>query len=540
MTPDVQSKTIDHLGLVAGMYDELNIGKNIDRAIKQNPNCRNLSVGTLCKALVINGLGFVGRTLYMVETFFDGKPVESLLGPDVLPSQLNDSVLGRALDDIQRYGTTELYAELVPSICRQLGLDPQFAHMDSTDFHLDGRYNSDDPPASDSSVLHLTQGYSRDHRPDLNQIVLNLITDNEAGIPLHMQALSGNISDKSAFRDTVRQHIANLQNVTGFSCLVMDSAGYTADTISSFTEGQTWISRVPETLSECKELVGSTTALAPIDEKLSCRAVQSHYAQVEQRWLLVRSEEAYQREMKTLIKNTLSGSQKEAKAFETLCRQEFSCEADAAGALAKFEKKCRHIVVNDQEFIETAKYAGKGRPAKTQSPARYVYHIGGNISCLVKNFEDKERKKGKFVIATNELDEEKLPDLEMLRKYKGQSTVERGFRFLKDPWFVASNFFVNKPERVEALTFIMTLCLSVYAALEHKLRKKLAQADESIPNQVGKASSRPTARWVFSLFTGIHFLYGCQEQPLCLNLKEVHLKVLTLLGDPYRKYYLQV
>ena len=86
----------------------------------------------------------------------------------------------------------------------------------------------------------------------------------------------------------------------------------------------------------------------------------------------------------------------------------------------------------------------------------------------------------------------------------------------------------------------MTLCLSVYAALEHKLRKKLAQADESIPNQVGKASSRPTARWVFSLFTGIHFLYGRQEQPLCLNLKEVHLKVLTLLGDPYRKYYLQV
>ena len=172
------------------MYDELNIGENIDRSIKQNPNCRNLSIGTLCKALVINGLGFVGRTLYMVDTFFDGKPVDSLLGPDVNPSQLNDSVLGRALDEIQGYGTTELYAELVPTIFRQLGLDPKFSHMVSTDFHLDGRYNSDKPPEADSSVLHLTKGYSRDHRPDLNQVALSLITDNEAAIALHMEALN--------------------------------------------------------------------------------------------------------------------------------------------------------------------------------------------------------------------------------------------------------------------------------------------------------------------------------------------------------------
>jgi len=325
---------MDHLGLVAGMYDELNIGENIDRSIKQNPNCRNLSIGTLCKALVINGLGFAGRTLYMVDMFFDGKPVESLLGPGITPSQLNDSVLGRALDDIQRYGTTELYSELVPSICHQLGLDPKFAHTDSTDFNLDGRYNSDNPPEPDSSVLHLTRGYSRDHRPDLNQVVLNLITDNEAGIALHMEALSGNTSDKAAFRDTVRQHIANLQNVTGFSCLVMDSAGYTAGTISSFTQGQKWISRVPETLSECKKLVQSTAVLTPIDDKHSYRVVQSHYAEVEQRWLLVRSEDACKREMKTLVKNTLSGSQKEVKLFEKLCHQTFSCEADAASGVS--------------------------------------------------------------------------------------------------------------------------------------------------------------------------------------------------------------
>ena len=98
--------------------------------------------------------------------------------------------------------------------------------------------------------------------------------------------------------------------------------------------------------------------------------------------------------------------------------------------------------------------------------------------------------------------------------YKGQAKVERGFRFLKDPQFVASSFFVKKPKRVEALLFIMTLCLTLYAALEYKLRQKLEQEQQSLPNQLGKPVRNPTTRWVFALFAGIHFLYGAQDQPI--------------------------
>jgi transposase len=63
--------------------------------------------------------------------------------------------------------------------------------------------------------------------------------------------------------------------------------------------------------------------------------------------------------------------------------------------------------------------------------------------------------------------------------------------------------FVKKPERVEALVFIMTLCLTVYAALEYRIREALALEDEHIPNQLGKKVQNPTARWVFEIFTGI-------------------------------------
>jgi transposase len=55
-------------------------------------------------------------------------------------------------------------------------------HIDSTSFHYDGRANSDRPPEEDLATIHITKGYSRDHRPDLNQVSLQLIVEQQAGI----------------------------------------------------------------------------------------------------------------------------------------------------------------------------------------------------------------------------------------------------------------------------------------------------------------------------------------------------------------------
>lgn len=48
-----------------------------------------------------------------------------------------------------------------------------------------------------------------------------------------------------------------------------------------------------------------------------------------------------------------------------------------------------------------------------------------------------------------------------LDTYKSQQSVEREFRFLKSPNFLVSSFFLKKPERIEALLMVMTLCLMV-------------------------------------------------------------------------------
>src|ERR671918_411668 len=98
-----------------------------------------------------------------------------------------------------------------------------------------------------------------------------------------------------------------------------------------------------------------------------------------------------------------------------------------------------------------------------------------------------------FILATNELDATKLPPHEVLHGYKGQVRSERGFRFLKDPQFLAASLYLKKPERIMALLMVMTVCLLVYAALEYRIRTALKEQDATFPNQKGQPVQNPTA-----------------------------------------------
>jgi len=64
---EYKSYNMNHLGLVAGMYDELGIGRERNKIIIQDLGQRNISVGQAVKAMIINGLGFANRSLYLVS-----------------------------------------------------------------------------------------------------------------------------------------------------------------------------------------------------------------------------------------------------------------------------------------------------------------------------------------------------------------------------------------------------------------------------------------------------------------------------------------
>jgi transposase len=93
-------------------------------------------------------------------------------------------------------------------------------------------------------------------------------------------------------------------------------------------------------------------------------------------------------------------------------------------------------------------------------------HVTGALTSSLSAHEALVAPQSCFILATNELDEGALPAQALLAGYKGQKYVERRFRFLKDPRFLASSLYLRKPERIMALLMVMTISLLVYAALE--------------------------------------------------------------------------
>ena len=118
---DVEMARLDHFGLVAGVFDQLGIDEVIDARIPKGRH-HKLSHSQVLKAMVLNGLGFVGQKL----------PVDRLLGTDVVPSDLNDDVLGRTFDAIYEYNPTNLFNEIVLKIMDKVDFDTKLLHFDTT------------------------------------------------------------------------------------------------------------------------------------------------------------------------------------------------------------------------------------------------------------------------------------------------------------------------------------------------------------------------------------------------------------------------
>jgi transposase len=137
---------------------------------------------------------FVSRTLHVYPEYFKDIPTEKLLGEGILPQHINDDVMGRFLDCLYAEGVSGLYEELAFKVLTYICLQCKSLNLDATSFHVDGEYHQD----IDAKTIHITQGCSRDHRPDLNQVVLNLITENQAGIPLYMKACSNNTQNSKS------------------------------------------------------------------------------------------------------------------------------------------------------------------------------------------------------------------------------------------------------------------------------------------------------------------------------------------------------
>ena len=377
----------------------------------------------------------------MYSEFFDDKPVSRLIGEDIEASHINDDALGRCLDALVDEGVSGLYQKIAEKVIGHLKLPCEFTHLDSTSFHYDGKANSDEEAPA---AIHIAKGYSRDHRPELNQVVLNLICENLSGIPVYMQAQSGNINDVEGFKKIVKSHVSSLKAAQQCRYLVADAPLYVKETIAELNAlCQLFITRVPQKLKEAKTLIQNASSLTfePICDGYQGVWHNSNYGDVEQKWLLVRSEQATKREHHTLNSRMLKQAEASRKSFKKLCQQAFSCSTDTLAAIEQWQDKQATLAV-EATVLEVPVYKGKGGPGVDQQPIRTYYQISGKLYTPLEKRQEASQQLGLFILATNDIDGS-LSMAEMLSTYKSQQAVEKGFRFLKSPDFLTSAFYLK-------------------------------------------------------------------------------------------------
>lgn len=256
-----------------------------------------------------------------------------------------------------------------------------------------------------------------------------------------------------------------------------------------------------------------------------------------QRWLIIESEKRCDSDLKQLEKRLAKQLKIATSELKSLMRQDFACVADAKQAADKLSRSWKYHCLESVQIESHPHYSQPGRPTKNQSPEYLTYRVIAQIIPVEKVIEIARRRAGRFILATNVLNEALLPNDKVLIEYKGQQSSERGFRFLKDPLFFTSSVFLNTPRRVAALAMVMGLCLLVYTLGQRQLRPALADAEETIPNQLKQPTSTPTLRWVFQCFQAID-LVALDRQLQISNLTDTRVRILRFLGCSCQKYYL--
>jgi transposase len=564
----VEIKELDHLAIVASLWDDLGFTEVLDRAIPADPQVE-LTPGVVIKALVLNLV--CGRdALYRVEEFFRRCPIDALLGRQVQPSNLNDSSLARHLDRLFDAGGEKVFNALSLQAIRkeELSFDP--LHADTTSRIVFGEFVRSDG----NDAVSITRGYSKDHRPDLKQVMMGIGVNGE-GIPLMAQMLDGNQSDKTwhgQFLDIVKTRLS-LKRETPLR-YVGDSALMTQENLElAERHNIVIISRLPRTVGACDELVnealGRSTEWEEIGTVSPRKDAAVYRAQSFRREVLgsamqlvvYQTTAVDQRSEHTGERRQEKNLVKAKKAARQLGKRVFTCEPDAQAELDRFTQTHEGMMLDIRAEVVTRMVPAKilrprGRPKKstgiiheavpawdravvvcqeilksqTNGLATCAGALGTTLSILAGSWitpksterpakqvtlliaveKDLEALKkaqeeaGCFVIVNTAAHD--LGCRKLLELYKGQSAAEMRFPFLKSPEW-ADVFFVKHPERVEALGYVFMIGLLVWSLWERRVRSNLRDSGEPpIKDTTGFKKANPTAAVCVHVMRGLKLI----------------------------------
>ncbi len=332
-----------------------------------------------------------------------------------------------------------LFAGLALQARQRFGIKAKQVHIDTTSFSVNGEYLVEGKTNNENEEavpIAITYGYSRDHRADLKQWMLGLVTTHDGDIPIFLRPLDGNSSDKESIStivtDVMRQLHETLPEEQEERIAVFDSGGYSQANMKRYNEAKIrWISRVPETSTEAKMALQeeSTKWQELSDGSGQYRTCVLDLPQGKERWVIVRTKVGEKAARAQMEKKVKKAQEQWEKKLWHLSKQEFACQNDAESAWKQAIKGKPTFLVVTSISQEEGRYQQKGRPKKDAAPDSTVWRLIPTISVDQQEVEAQIKKQASFILATNVLDEQKLPHEQVRLTYKDQGGAERGFRF---------------------------------------------------------------------------------------------------------------
>jgi transposase len=485
--------------------------------------------------------------------------------PDVLglteteTSLLNDDRVGRALDKLFAADVTSLVLRVAARVIKEFDLQLDELHNDSTTISVFGAYLDAvvEGRVLGRPTLAITFGHSKDHRPDLKQLLFILTVTADGGVPLHFRAASGNVTDDVTHRDTW-DLLCQLTGRRDF-LYVADAKLATRENMAYLHQRQgRFVTVLPKTRSEDKEFRALVTAgqvswkliwekTDEEDEVIDRYSISDQAVTSVEGYRLVWYHSERKAEQDAITRaarieralKELASLRDKLRSPRTRYRQESKVTAAVAEILATCEAEAWIVTEIERKEVETFRQARRGRPTKETPYVRNVttrFDLTYRIDHL--QMAEDAKSDGIFPLITNVTD---VSELELLKIYKRQPTIEKRFSQLKTDFEVAP-VYLKAVHRIQALLSVYFFALLIEALLERELRRAMERKGiESLPlYPEGRACRWPTARRLLDLFEPVqrHTLVRGKRpaEVLVTELTRVQRRLLTLLGLTPKNY----
>ena len=412
-------------------------------------------------------------------------------------------------------------------------------------------------PGKTITGLELARGNSKEHRPDLKQLVFSLSISSDGAVPVHYKTYSGNRTDDTTHIETwttVSKITQKYDFIYVADCKVCTSnqLGYIVG------KGGRVITIVPNTWKETMTFKEELRLEKKEKKRIWRRKVPGRSSEVEYFSLFCGDYSTKKAGYRMYWYHSSEKRKNDALKREQRLQK---AERELLNLLPKLNKRklkmreeiekriediMKHYKVKD--FLEISLtevrqsyrvQIGRGRPGANTKYKKCVETVYSLVWERSKEALMREKNvDGIFPLLTTD---KSLSAKEVLRAYKYQPRLEKRFTQFRSVHDAAPLLF-KKIERVEGIMFVFFLSLMIQAIIEREVRLKMKEWDiDTLPIYPEfRDAFHPTTSKILSFFEGISFYQvrmGQMTKEFRDSLNQTQEQILNLLGISLDYYW---